>query len=406
MSSLIPNAVEQGKLSASLPDGGAVLAQVKQSSSKPDIRVLHIVPRLLGRGYGVLGGAERYALELARFMAEEVPTSLVCFGGDQDVHETVGKLKIRVIGKPWCVRGQPGNPVSWRLWNELRRASIVHCHQQHIVASSFAAAVCRITGRKVFVSDLGGGGWDISSYISTDHWYHGHLHISEYSRSVFGHAGWSRAHVILGGVDTEKFSPNPAVQRRPRVLYVGRLMPHKGVNYLVEALPPGLELELIGQPYDLRFYDDLKKLAEGKHVFFRSDCDDQALVEAYRSAICVVLPSVYQTMYGVKTNVPELLGQTLLEGMACGAPAICTDVASMPEVVEDGITGFVVHPNNPSALREKLIWLRDHPVQAQAMGEAGRARVLQLFTWPAVVRRCLGVYQSAGTERPGMYGRE
>ena len=363
-------------------------------SVKPEFRVLHIVPRLLGGGHGIMGGAERYALELARYMADEVPTSLVCFGGDRDAHETIGQLNVHVIGKPWCVRGQSTNPMSLRLWKDVQNAQIVHCHQQHVLASSFAAAACRLTGRRVFVSDLGGGGWDVSSYISTDRWYHGHLHISEYSRSVFGHAGRKWAHVILGGVDTEKFSPNPAVQRRPRVLFVGRLMPHKGINYLVEALPPDLELELIGQPYDRQFVEDLKRLAQGKQVIFRSDCDDEALVEAYRSAMCVVLPSVYETMYGVKSKVPELLGQTLLEGMACGAPAICTNVASMPEVVENGVTGFVVRSNDPSALREKLLWLRDRPEQAHAMGEAGHSRVLKLFTWPAVVRRCLDIYRT------------
>jgi len=52
--------------------------------------------------------------------------------------------------------------------------------------------------------------------------------------------------------------------------------------------------------------------------------------------------SSYKTADGLVTRVPELLGQTLLEGMACATCAICTDVASMPEVVEDGVSGFVV----------------------------------------------------------------
>jgi glycosyltransferase involved in cell wall biosynthesis len=361
----------------------------------PEFRVLHIVPRLFGHQDGVVGGAERYALELARHMAHEVPTSLVCFG-DQERRETIERLQVHVIDHPWWVRQQPHNPMTLRLWEDLRHASVVHCHQQHILASSFAAAACRLSGRKVFVSDLGGGGWDVSAYVSTDRWYHGHLHISEYSRIVYGHAQQSWAHVILGGVDTEKFSPNPSVERKPRVLFVGRLMPHKGINDLINALPPGLDLELIGQPYDQRFVDDLGKMAEGKAVVFRHDCSDDALLEAYRSALCVVLPSVYRTMYGAETKVPELLGQTLLEGMACGTPAICTNVASMPEVVEDGVTGFVVPPNDPNALREKLTSLWQHPEQARAMGEASRARILQLFTWPAVVRRCLQIYQCPG----------
>lgn len=365
------------------------------------LQLLHIVPRLFGRAGGVLGGAERYVLELARHMASEVPTSLVCFGDGEDSEETLGQLRIRTIGKPLLVRGHPHNPFSLRLLAELRRATVVHCHQQHIVASTFAALVSRLSGRKIFVSDLGGGGWDLSAYISTDRWYHGHLHISEYSRRVFGHAGKPWAHVILGGVDTEKFCPGAAARSDRAVVFVGRLMPHKGIDNLIKAIPPGVPLEIIGEPYDPRFARDLRQLGEGKQVQFHQGCTDQRLVEAYRSALCVVLPSVYRNMYGQETKVPELLGQTLLEGMACGRPVVCTDVASMPEVVRDGVTGFVAPPNNPDVLREKILWLRDHPQEADAMGQAARQWVLQKFTWPKVVRRCLEIYRLEGNGRNG-----
>ena len=361
-------------------------------AAAPPPRVLHVVPALFSREGGVLGGAERYALELARHMAEAVPTTLVTFG-DEERRETIGRLQVRVLGRAWYVRGQRTNPVSPKLAAEVWGAGVVHCHQQHVLSSSLAAALCRATGRRVFVSDLGGGGWDVSAYVSTDRWFHGHLHLSEYSRRAAGHAGNRRAHVIMGGVDTDKFSPGSADDAGARpVLYVGRLMPHKGVDDLVGALPPGMRLELIGQPYHEEFAADLRRMAEGKDVHFMHDCDDRALVEAYRRALCVVLPSVYRTRYGGETRVPELLGQTLLEGMACGAPAVCTDVASMPEVVEDGVTGFVVPPNDPRALEEKLVWLRDNPARRREMGAAARRRVLDKFNWPAVVRNCLEIY--------------
>jgi len=353
------------------------------------MRVLHIAPAVFGED-GIVGGAERYALELAKHMAAEVPTLFAAFG-DQARTEQMGALPVHVLGPASYVRGQRANPITASLLAEIRSADIIHCHQQHILASSLA---CRLTGRKVFVSDLGGGGWDVSAYISTDRWYHGHLHISEYSRAVFGHSGKPWAHVIYGGVDTDKFSPSAGIPKDGGVLFVGRLLPHKGIDDLIKAAPPDMPLEIIGRPTENRYFEDLRALADGKQVTFRTDCSDDQIIDAYRRAKCIVLPSVYQTMYGDKTSVPELLGQTLLEGMACGTPAICTDVASLPEVVQDQITGFVVPPNRPDLLREKLLWIRDHPAESIAMGQAARRHVLEKFTWPAVVRRCLDIYNA------------
>lgn len=354
-------------------------------------RVVHLIPAPFNAKEGIVGGAERYAYELARHMASHVPTALVTFG-PKERSERHGQLDVRMIGRPWYVRGQRSNPFSLGLFSALRHATVVHCHQQHVIASTAASVYARATGRRVFVTDLGGGGLDVSAYWSTDNWYHGHLHISEYSKAVFGHEKYSRAHVIGGGVDTELFLPGPVEEKSDNVLFVGRLLPHKGINYLIEALPEGLALEVIGHPGDERYMTELSSLASGKNVTFRHDLDDASLLQAYRRAMCVVLPSVYRTLYGQETKVPELLGQTLLEGMACGLPTICTDVASMPEIVQHEVTGFVVPPNDPAALAERLRWFRSHPKEAQAMGAAGRKRVLAHFTWQNVVQRCLAIY--------------
>ena len=352
--------------------------------------VVHTVPALFSEDDGIVGGAERYVLELARHMADRVPTSLVTFGR-RDREERLGALRIRVIGEPWYVRGQRSNPVSWRLVHELRRAAIVHCHQQHIVASSMAGAVGRLLGRRMFCTELGGGGWDVSAYVSTDRLFEAHLHISEYSRRIAGHEGKPWAHVIWGGVDTAKFSPGGVDSTACGVLFVGRLLPHKGVDDLIRALPPDLPATIAGPICSERYLSDLRTLAVGKSVTFRHDCDDAALVTLYRSASCIVLPSVYDDMYGGHTDVPELLGQTLLEGMACGVPAITTAVASLPEVVEHNVSGFVVPPGDAAALAAALRACTD-PVRSREMGRAGRARVEARFTWTAVVDRCLEYY--------------
>ena len=353
--------------------------------------IVHLVPALFDARDGIIGGAERYVFELARHMSEVAETRLVTFGS-REREERIGSLQIRVIGEPWFVRGQRSNPFSLALLGEIRQARLVHCHQQHVLASSIAALVGRFIGRRVFCTELGGGGWDISSYVPTDRWYHGHLHISEYSRRITGHDREARARVVFGGVDAEKFTPPPTGERERTIVFVGRILPHKGVNDAIDAVDGEVRLEVIGPAHDPRYLSELRRRSEGKNVIFRTNCNDDAIVDAYRRALCVVLPSVYRDMYGGETRVPELLGQTLLEGMACGAAGLCTDVASLPEVVENGVTGLVVQPNDPSALRGAIRWMLDNATETMRMGERGRERVLQRFTWRGVVRSCLEAY--------------
>jgi alpha-maltose-1-phosphate synthase len=355
------------------------------------LSVVHVVPAPFDPRDGIIGGAERYSFELARHMADRVDTRLVTFGAGRR-RERVGRLDIVVLDAHH-VRGQRSNPIAAALPGALRGANVVHCHQQHVIASSVAAAFARLMRRRVFVTDLGGGGLDVSSFMSTDGWYDGHLHISEYSRRVAGHAASPSARVILGGVDAARFSPGGTAG--DGVLFVGRLLPHKGIHDLIDAVAPEVPLRLVGRPMDPAYLASLVERAKGKRITFVHDADDAALVEEYRRAACVVLPSVYTTPDGRTTKIPELLGQTLLEAMACGRPVICTEVASMPEVVVHGENGFVVPPGDPRALAAAIESIRADRAAADAMGRAGRHRVLERFQWGDVVSRCLEAYAAA-----------
>lgn len=355
--------------------------------------VVHIAPALFGRE-GLVGGGERYVLELAKAMAEHAPTTLVSFGPTPR-RERIGRLDIEVIAN-WLPVGRfRVDPINPALLSRLAQAEVIHAHQSFTTMTSLALAYGRSTGRPVFTTHLGGGGVGLQDLIDVSHWFAGHLHISKFSREVLGHADMTKADVIYGGVDTRRFHPDATAERTGEVLFVGRLLPHKGINYLIEAIDEDTPLTVIGGRWWRRqdaFHSLLKELAQGKRVSFLEDCDDDALVGAYQRALCVVLPSVYTTVFGENYRMPELLGQTLLEGMACGLPAICTAVGSMPEVVEDGVTGFVVPPNDPAALADRIAWLKSHPAEARAMGEAGRRRVLEHFCWDRVVKRCLSAY--------------
>jgi glycosyltransferase involved in cell wall biosynthesis len=355
--------------------------------------VVHIVPALFGTE-NVFGGAERYAFELAREMSKKTNTTLVSFG---DTHKSkrLDELKICVL-RNWInfkrFKYDPFNPF---IVSALSNADVIHYHQSSTMMASIALLVSRFRHKPIFSTNLGGSGYGLHRVMDVTSWYSGHLHISNFSQQIFGHDRLNNSRVILGGIDTDKFSPDSTSQESGEVLYVGRLLPHKGINYLIEAVQDDIPLKIIGNyaKWADRFYKLLHELAKDKQVTFCENGDDEEIVNSYRKALCIVLPSVHVTVFGENYSIPELLGLTLLEGMACGIPAITTNICSLPEVVEDGITGFVVPPNNPIALRNKIVWLRENPTEACKMGQAARQRVLEFFSWDRVVDRCLNAYK-------------
>ncbi|MCS7157462.1 MAG: glycosyltransferase family 4 protein [Blastocatellia bacterium] len=371
-------------------------------ADKP-IRVVHVSPAYFDER-SILGGGERYATELARAMARLTPTRLVSFAARADEQESRlewASLEVRLFRPFWYPRGQRTNPVSLRFLTALADADVIHCHQFHVVATTLAIAYARVTGKRVFVTDLGGGGWDVSYHLDTGRWVNGFLHLSQFSAQRFArYEGKNR--IIFAGVDVERFRPLPG-RTYETVLYVGRLLPHKGINYLVEAVDATVELRLVGRLWEpqlgatrsAEYLELLRTLARGKCVSFIFNADDERLVREYNAALVTVLPSVYTDVFGTRHATPELFGLTLLEAMACATPVIATTVGALPEIVEDGVTGFLVPPNDARALADRIAWLRRHPEEARRMGERGRARVLERFTWEAVARRCLAIYREA-----------
>jgi glycosyltransferase involved in cell wall biosynthesis len=356
-------------------------------------RVLHISPATFGGDGQFFGGGERYVLELARAMARKVPTTLLTFGASSR-HGEDGPL-MTVTMRNWIhfrrFRLDPVNPF---VLTAIAKADIVHVHQTYIMMSGFSALVGRLMRKPVFTTNHGGSGYGLHRIFDTRDWFTQHLHVSQFSRRLDGHQDLVNARVIYGGVDPDRFHPDPTVPRSNEVLVVSRLLPNKGIDYVIDAIDDQMCLRVIGRPF--AHAADYRKLlierAAGKNVIFDEQCGDAELIQAYQGALCVVSASVYRSVFGSYHPNTELLGLAFLEGMACGRPGIATNVASLPELIEDGVTGFIVPPNDPVAIREKIKWLMDHPSSADKMGEAARQRVLRLFTWDAAVAECLKAY--------------
>ena len=207
--------------------------------------------------------------------------------------------------------------------NRGRRRRVIHCHQQHIVASSFAAVVShRATDARSAPTLVAAS---TSRHMSPPtRGFPGHLHISEYSRRVFGRRAAD------GQASSAATSTRPGSRQRRCLGTDGSCSSDASSRTKASAAsfarcPPDYPRAVIGRAPDARYLAPIsEQLAVGKVGELWHQIDDAGIVAAYRSAVCVVPPVSTTTCTGHHTNVPELLGQTLLEGMACGTPGVCT----------------------------------------------------------------------------------
>ena len=206
-----------------------------------------------------------------------------------------------------------------------------------------------------------------------------------------------RMRVIHNGIDAETFQPLPIPKDLNNVIYVGNSEDRtKGAAYLLRAL----RLLRDTTPYHLTFVDrpqEELKLAPrlvqryglGARVRFTGRVTTAELVHHYNRAEMLVCPSLY-----------EGFGLPAGEAMACGLPVAATTGGALPEVVEDGVTGILVPPGDAPALAEAMRTLMGNPDLRRRMGQAGRERVLETFSWRKAALETEAVYREVLAGRP------
>jgi glycosyltransferase involved in cell wall biosynthesis len=357
------------------------------------MRVIHVAPTPFGPA-GLLGGGERYPLELARALAAEIDCELISFGPRPLHIREPGGLRVRVLRARMYLHGHPAHPVAPDLPAALRHADLVHTHHLRSTPSRVAALAARARRQRLVVTDHGLQGGDWAGLLPR--LFDRFLAVSAYSAREL-HSPPRRTQVIYGGADPQRYRPDP-VLRRDGVLFVGRITPHKGVDRLIAALPPGARLRIAGStghdplPPEREYPQLLQRLAAGRDVAFLGPVADADLPALYRQARVLVLPSVHRTCYGRVIRVSELLGLVILEAMASGTPVICSRLGGIPEIVQHGVTGFLVEPGNIAELRARLAQLLQDPILAARMGRNARDLVLERFTWRKCADRCLTAY--------------
>ena len=179
------------------------------------------------------------------------------------------------------------------------------------------------------------------------------------------------------------------------VVFLGRVLPHKGIHVLIEGLPPGVPLHVVGPEPDPAYAARLRELARDRDVRFHGALPDAEVIALLGRTMALVHPTPVDAAGSAGAN--ELFGLALVEAMACGTPVIASDAASLPEIVEPEANGLLVPPNRPEAIREAILRLRDAPALWRRLSAGARRTVEQKFTWEKVVDRCLAAYAECGS---------
>jgi glycosyltransferase involved in cell wall biosynthesis len=207
--------------------------------------------------------------------------------------------------------------------------------------------------------------------------------------------------VVPNGVDVDFWRPAPArpeLGRGPlRCLAVGRLVGQKNLFYLLDefaqaAFGQGADLRLtvVGDgPERRKLEDRAARLNLQDCVSWRGWLSKTALREEYRQADCLLNPSLYEGMPNV-----------VLEAMACGAPAVVSNVPGNNTLVEDGLTGHLCELNGRPSLADRLVEIYRNPERLAAMSREARRLAAEQYSWDTVAESYERLFEAV-PENPG-----
>ncbi|WP_281640548.1 glycogen synthase [Aurantimicrobium minutum] len=376
----------------------------------------------------IYGGAGVHVAELVKALRASDEIHVRCFGAVRDEPDVTSYLVPQELHSANAALQTIG--VNLLMANDTVGADIVHSHtwyaneagrlSQQLHGIPHVITAHSLEPLRPWKAEQLGGGYKVSSSIERSAY--------ESANAVIAVSGGMRldilrsypdidpnkVHVIHNGIDVQAWAPtsNPELlerwgidSSRPSIVFVGRITRQKGLPYLLEAaqaLPEDVQLilcagapdtEEIKQEVELRV-SLLQKERSGV-IWIPDHLPRHELAAILTSATAFVCPSIY-----------EPLGIVNLEAMACGIPVVGTATGGIPEVIEDGETGWLVPieqlqdgtgtPLNPekyvSDLARAMINAVSDIDRARRMGVAARERARTHFDWAAIAEQTRSIY--------------
>jgi glycosyltransferase involved in cell wall biosynthesis len=205
--------------------------------------------------------------------------------------------------------------------------------------------------------------------------------------------------IVPNGVDIEKFKPVDSTAAKqqlglspePTVLFMGSLIPRKGLPHLVEAAKKVVKQQentkfvIIGTgPLRGQIEESVAAAGLAGNFVFLGNLKENQLATAYNAADVFVLPSIQEGQ-----------GIVLLEAQACGKPVVAFGVGGVNEAVRQKETGFLLDLGDTEGFADRLLELLGDAALRKKMGAAGRRFIAENYTWDICAQRMLGIYREA-----------
>lgn len=380
------------------------------------MKILQIVPYFLPYH----GGQERYVYNLSKYLVKmghevHVATSNYPDNGKDEIIDGITIKRYKCLARPLR---NPLTPSMLLLGNEIKKFDIVHTHNEHSFAAMVAAYLrkrtdvpliltchgqlifgsktadyfervySRTVGRKIFnVMDV----IVVNSIMDVDYLMSINPNISE------------KIKILHNAVDSEFFetTTNNATYRDGEdkikdtiygnyktILFVGRLIKRKGIEWLIKAMDTIInELKrtdvlciLVGEGEYYGYFKVLvNKLNLGDYVLFTDSISNEDLIWMYRNTDIFVLPSL-----------SEVCPTVVLESMYFGLPVVATDIPGVKDHFKD--VALLVPPKNENRLAEAIIRLLDDEELTRRLSKAGAELVKSKYTWDVVAKDYEGIY--------------